>query len=530
MKPIIPDAALNQHIAVLGKTGSGKSSAMRVLVEGLLDQNKPVCIVDPKGDWWGLKSSASGKKEGYPIIIFGGEHADVPINAHSGSAIAELISTGNRPCIIDLGGWMVGERTRFFIDFASSLFRSTKGLRWLVIDECHNFVPQGKVLDPDAGKMLHWGNRLASEGRGKGIQIIAASQRPQKVHKDFLTSCETLIAMRVIHPLDRNAIKDWIDGCPDAEKGRQVLLSLASMPRGTGWVWSPEIGFGPKEIAFPMFRTYDSFKAPTGEEVKLKGWASIDLDDVKAKLSEVVAEAEANDPKLLKKRIADLERELAKPTELVMDANLLQREKALSFKSGEIIGWNMAIDNIVLPSKKEEIEQRITEVKREVVQVRKPLSYRQDNSTISLGERLILTAVAQHGGCSREHLTIISGYKRSSRDAYIQRLREKGYVTNDGTRINITPEGEMALGSSWEPLPVGRELQSHWLQKLPEGERKLFAIIVEKYPHSVPRDSLDDESGYKRSSRDAYLQRLKTRELIRVVGRGEVIASDHLFN
>jgi len=58
---------------------------------------------------------------------------------------------------------------------------------------------QGKVLDVDAGKMLHWSNRLASEGRGKGIALLAASQRPQKVHKDFLTSCETLIAMRVIH-------------------------------------------------------------------------------------------------------------------------------------------------------------------------------------------------------------------------------------------------------------------------------------------------------------------------------------------
>jgi hypothetical protein len=139
-----------------------------------------------KGDWWGLKSSADGKRAGYPVIIFGGEHADVPINALSGKHVAELVATGNRPFIIDLGGWMVGERTRFFIDFASTFFRHTRGPRHLAIDEVHNFAPQGKVHDPDAGKMLHWANRLASEGAGKGITLLSASQRPQKVHKDYL--------------------------------------------------------------------------------------------------------------------------------------------------------------------------------------------------------------------------------------------------------------------------------------------------------------------------------------------------------
>ena len=58
MTSSIPSAALNQHVIVLGKTRSGKSSVMRLFVEELLDQQKPVCIIDPKGDWWGLKSSA----------------------------------------------------------------------------------------------------------------------------------------------------------------------------------------------------------------------------------------------------------------------------------------------------------------------------------------------------------------------------------------------------------------------------------------------------------------------------------------
>lgn len=310
-----PKKVLSQHTVVLGKTRSGKSSTMRLMVEDLLDDKEPVCIIDPKGDWWGLKSSADGRKAGYEVVIFGGKHADVPINQHSGKVVGELVATGNRPCIIDLGGWMVGERTRFFIDFASTLFTRTHGHRWLCIDEAHNFAPQGKILDPDAGKMLHWANRLASEGAGKGIVLISASQRPQKVHKDYLTSHETLIAKRVIHPLDRGAMKDWIDGCGDPTKGKEVLDSLAGLQRSEGWVWSPEIDFGPKRVTFPMFSTYDSFAVQTGDvDRKLKGWASVDLDEVKSKLAAVVEEAKANDPKALHTEIARLKAELQKAT------------------------------------------------------------------------------------------------------------------------------------------------------------------------------------------------------------------------
>src|SRR5579862_90121 len=311
MSFILPTSVFDQHMIVLGKTRSGKSSAMRYMVEHLLEREKPVCIVDPKGDWWGLKSSATGKSAGFPLVIFGGEHADVALNPNSGKQVAELAATGNRPCIVDLGGWMPGDRTMFWIDFASTFFRMTTGRRWLVIDEVHNVCPKGKIMDPNAGKMLHWSNRLASEGLGKGLSLIAASQRPQKVHNDFLTSCETLIAMRVIHAADRQALKDWIDGCGDPEKGKDMLNTVALMKRGEGWAWSPEAEFGPEKIQFPMFSTYDSFKPQAANTpAKLKGWADVDLAEVRTKLESAVREAELNDPAKLRAKIAELQKEI----------------------------------------------------------------------------------------------------------------------------------------------------------------------------------------------------------------------------
>jgi hypothetical protein len=559
----IPDAALAQHTIILGKTRAGKSSVARGMVEHMLDDEKPVCIIDPKGDWWGLKSSADGKKPGYPVVIFGGAHADVPINAHAGSHVAELVATGNRPCIIDLGGWMVGERTRFYIDFASTLFRTTRGLRWLVIDECHNFAPQGKIMDPDAGKMLHWSNRLASEGLGKGLQIIAASQRPQKVHKDFVTSCETLIAMRVIHPLDRGAIKEWIDGCPDPAKGREVLADLAQMPRGTGWVWSPEIGFGPAKIAFPLFSTYDSFKPQHGDGVtKLKGWASVDLDEVRAKLGSVVQEAEANDPRRLRARIAELERDARKAPAADPDAIAKAERRGYGMGKidgygegvnavrGELVALNTAMtmfDNarqsfnsaMNTVEKWRQREPSATPAPHQRQQAPAPTSARAaarrpdlpSPTALSKAERLILTALAQYpDGRAHSQVAILTGYAGNGggfRNA-VSALRSAGRLAGDSNRLVITDNGMTALGP-FEPLPHGEALLEHWLRQLSKAESAALRAIVAAYPGSITTEACAATAGYEAGGggfRNA-LSRLRTLELI--AGRGDLRASESLF-
>lgn len=312
-----PEQVLHQHIATLGKTGAGKSSAMRVIAEHLLNQSRRVCIVDPKGDWWGLKSSADGKSAGYPVITFGNFKeelaTDVPINERSGKHVAELIATGNRPCILGFRGWMPGQLTKFWLEFAPALFNMNRGELYVIIDEVHNFAPKGKIMDPDSGKCLHWTNRIMSEGRGLGLTFFIASQRPQKVHNDTLDCCETLLAMRVAHPAARQSIKDWIDGNGDKEKGKEVLETLAQLKRGEAWIWSPENGFGPERAQFPMFETFDSFAPPQlQKKVNQAGWSEVNLDQVRERLAAVIAEQKANDPKELKAEVARLRLELAK--------------------------------------------------------------------------------------------------------------------------------------------------------------------------------------------------------------------------
>jgi len=123
-------------------------------------------------------------------------------------------------------------------------------------------------------------------------------------------------------------------------------------------------------------------------------------------------------------------------------------------------------------------------------------------------------------------LTVLTGYKRSSRDAYIQRLKERGLIYIDGDRVKDTDDGREALGSDFTPLPTGAALREHVLRTLPEGERKVLDILIQQYPDHVPRGAIEEATGYKRSSRDAYLQRLNARELVHITGGGATASAD----
>lgn len=560
----IPEAVLQQHVAVLGKTRSGKSSVMRGLVEGVLERGEPVCIVDPKGDWWGIKLSKDGKRPGYAVVIFGGEHADVPINAHAGAHVAELFATGNRPCLIDLGGWMVGERTRFWIDFASTLFKLSRGKRSLVVDEIHNFAPKGKIFDPEAGKALHWTNRLASEGLGRGLAMIFASQRPQKVHNDTLTSAETLIAMRVLHPSDRAAVSDWIKGCGDLELGAQVLASLAQMERGEGWVWSPEIGFGPQRVKFPMFKTYDSFRPQTAEDTQgLKGWAEVDLEDVKAKLASVVKEAQEKDPRLLQARIRELERarpaapsdaELAGARQEGAKQGYMDALRHFEFDLAKLERQALALHEGILARRMDtvlETEQQLSTVLRDQAQATRELTIHigkvaRDRSFVGSGavtakisagegsmskaERLVLTALAQYpAGRAKNQVALLAGYAVNGGgfNNAVSSLRTKGWITRDVV-MRATPEGLQALGA-FEPLPHGAALLEHWMKQLSKAERKCLEALAGAWPKKLSSAQVANLAGYQLGTGgfNNALSRLRTLELIS--GRAELKASDDFF-
>jgi hypothetical protein len=153
---------------------------------------------------------------------------------------------------------------------------------------------------------------------------------------------------------------------------------------------------------------------------------------------------------------------------------------------------------------------------------RAPSAGSNGHGTLPPGELATLTAALQYPGLDRKRLTVLTGYKRSSRDAYIVRLASKGLIEVAGNALHATEAGAAAL-PSFEPLPTGEDLVAYWQSRLPEGERRTLDVLIHAGGAEVVREVIDEATGYKRSSRDAYLVRLKARGWSSSPGAGRCV-------
>src|ERR1700689_3590670 len=138
----VPLDAVTNTFAILAKRGVGKTYTATVMAEEMLQAGQQVVVIDPVGVWWGLRSSADGKSPGFPIIVFGGEHADVPLEEGSGEVVAGAIIEHGFSAIIDLSLLRKAAQVRFMTTFAEALYRLNRKPLHVMCDEADAFCPQ----------------------------------------------------------------------------------------------------------------------------------------------------------------------------------------------------------------------------------------------------------------------------------------------------------------------------------------------------------------------------------------------------
>jgi uncharacterized protein len=284
----IPDAALDADIAILGKKGRGKTFTAKGLVERLLQMQRRVLVLDPLSVWWGLKSAADGKSAGFPIPVFGGPHADIPLHDAAGPIIAELIVSTGTSAVLDMGEMRKAEQARLVADLLDYLFTRNRDALWLVLEEADAFAPQQPM--GELTRVLGEVDRIARRGRNFGFRLISITQRPAKLNKDVLTQLSTLIAMGVTSPQDRDAVKAWVDGNADRDQARKVYDSLAKLPVGEGWIWAPDHDLLDR-VKFPPIRTLDTSKTPQAGDIRITApvLASADLAKITKQIQAIQA-------------------------------------------------------------------------------------------------------------------------------------------------------------------------------------------------------------------------------------------------
>jgi hypothetical protein len=551
----IPAAALDDRLGFVGMTGSGKTFGAGTCVERILAKRARVIIPDPLGVWWGLRQMADGQTPSpYEIVIFGGPHADLPITPHAGAIIGETVASMRESAIIDLSQFeTAAAERRFMLAFLDALYRRSTGEPvHLLFDEADLWAPE-RIVDKEgeATKLHGVMQTVVRRGRIKGLTSWLISQRPAALSKNVLSQVDGLVAFRLTASQDRKALGLWIEGQADREQGKAILGRLPEKKQGEAVVWLPARGIL-DDATFPLKLTYDSSRAPKRDEKKLAiDLRPLDVDALRGKLETVAKEAVENDPKRLKARIAELERALARKPEAPAAGPAVMRAavddaQVRGYAAGRRDGFEAMRKQAATQA--QGLRDAIAAVQDTDAPVppASPRAYRRaptprqsptlrtngaaTTEPLPRGERACLICAAQNDdGVTREQLTVVTGYKRSSRDAYIQRLRERGYVEHAGDRVVATDAGIAALGDAYEPLPTGPALQDYHLGRLPEGQRRVLEILLGAYPDAVERAVIDEATGYKRSSRDAYLHRLGARELVVPEGRGAVRASAILF-
>jgi hypothetical protein len=546
----LPAEAVTQTFAILAKRGVGKTYTASVMVEEMLKAKMHVVVCDPIGVWWGLRAAADGKGPGLPIVIAGGDHADIPITPQNGDLVANLVVDERISMVIDLSLFRKGEQTRFMTDFAETLYHRNRTALHLVLDEADAFAPQRPQKGQE--RMLGAMEDLVRRGRARGIGVTMITQRPASIHKDVLTQIEVLVALRLVAPQDRNAVDEWIKVHGEPGQREELMQSLPSLPIGTAWFWSPGWLDMFKRVEVRTRETLDTSSTPkAGQQAKeARIMAGVDLDKLREKMAHVIEKAEQDDPKALRRRIAELEREKAHPVVELREKEVRTEVPVFTNREAEFLEHLSGVLEQTGELMRRVINTATPPPTMMVSGGNRPLSPRSkvaledlgraavkhienepgSGGTLGKAERSILTVLAQYqNGRNVTQTALLAGYSSKGggfRNA-LGGLRSKGLIVGRDN-LTITSEGINALGD-YEPLPQGQALVDYWLGRLGKAERLIFAAVIDAYPSSLTIEEIAEKTGYAAAGggfRNA-LGKLRTLELVE--GRSDITVDGTIF-
>ena len=558
----LPLETVTARMALLAVSGAGKSNAMRVLAEAFFEASLPFVAIDPKGDWWGLRAGRDGKpKGGLDVAIFGGRHGDVPLEKSGGKLVADIIVDQRLSCILDLSLFeFESDRKAFLYDFGRRLYFRNQDPLHLFFEECDDYLPQKPMKDEL--KLLRVYENIVRRGRTKGLGITLISQRSAVVNKNVLTQAETLFALRTSAPQDIAAIESWMKyhGGDTA-----MLKTLAGLESGEAWVWSPhflkETG---RRFRFQLSRTFDSGATPTNrtKDAKRKPatLADIDVAALSKAMSETIERQAADDPRLLRQRIAELERQskakqsVAKPVVERVEVPVFSKEDraaverisqavervsattaALALKVSELAGRIKV--PAPLPAKRPQVELGAlgTPVpKRDPASKKATARERVEPASgiheLGKCERALMGVLLQHGPMPLDDVALIAHYAPGSGSVLnaASTLRKLDWVVGTNARLELShrvgrPE------SSADAYPIGSELADYWLKKITKAERGILEAVMRRYPDSIPLDEAATEANYATGSGSVLNAASRLRKRLLVEGGNSAMRVNSLL-
>lgn len=570
----LPASAVTQSFGILGKRGSGKTFTAGTFAEQMLAHGAQTIIFDTVGIWYGLRLRENGKTPAFDIPVLGGQHGDLDLQANMGSAIAVALVNSKSSAVIDMSSMTKGEWRKFMVDFVEKFFQlmvKDRSPVQLIFEEAQEFVPQN--CPPDSARMLGAMERMCKLGRNYGIGYTLISQRPQAVNKDVLNQTECLIFMQMTGPHERKAVQGWITDVA-GDDPESAIDMLPRLQQGEGIIWSPSWLQMRKQVKFNKKTTFDASATPVfGKKTKkAKQLKVLDTTALKKELQQFVEEAAANDPKLLKKRVDELQRELAKVVKVPVEVQV--RTEILKFDLGplkdklrevteavgpvleavkhanRLLGLVQQLETILriaeanpkavgVVNQQQRSTQSVPAPARPVVKT-PPRSVPRheppaDGVKLKAGARRMLAALTSsgEGKLTITQMATLANIAQSGGtfSSYMSSLRLGGYIIESGEDVTITPAGRNAIAGEEMDIPsTTDEIVSLWKTKLKAGARRMLDVLVANYPNSLTKEQLGTDAKVENSGGtfSSYVSSLNRNNLI-IKDGDNLKASDALF-
>lgn len=537
-----------------GIRGSGKSNTMSLVIEQLLDANIQVIVLDPVGIHFSIRLAPDGKHPSkYQIPVLGGPHGDMELLPTTGEVVGRALALSNDSCVLDISRMSRRGRIQFAAAFAEAFFEAKKenpAPTLIALEEGQFFMPQQIFKGEGQERMLGAFEELGEQGRNHGAGMLINTLRPQALNKVVTSLMDLVMSYRLTDVHAREAVRKWVQE-KGAEGREQLDNELPSLTTGNAFVWAPAAFEKPifGKFRFEKKTTYDAGATPLYARAKVK-MRPLDLDVLKQQMGEIVEQAKANDPRALKARIAELERELAKkapaaaPVKTVEKSVLRDKDVSRLEKLSDKL-WDA--EQAFIKALKEEnaeqidrVSQRQQAIVSEVGNLRtqlkdaqpprpqialngKPLQRVPDtgirydkpvkrasgassavlntDGTIALSRcaRSLLGVLAQRGTATDSQISALSGYRKTSSSFAngLSELRTKGLIDGSPDRRTITQAGREAAGEV-EALPKGRELLDYWLRRLSRAEATMLRVIYDA--GTISRADLAAQADYSITS------------------------------
>jgi hypothetical protein len=550
----------SQGNAILGIRDSGKSYTATYLAERMLDCGIPFTAFDPIGLWRFLR--VPGKGKGYPVVVAGGEHGDLPLTLASAPEIVRAAMREGVSLVLDLYSLELSKADwkRIVQQCVRVMLYENKGhgLRHVFIEEAAEFCPQR--VGPDQGQVYAEVEKLARMGGNALLGYTLINQRAEEVNKAVLELCDGMFLHRQKGRNSLVALGKWLD-VAGAKGGKDLVESLPELPQGECWAW-PAGTTVPVRIKVPAKSTFHPDRRAMRDGIATASQKAVDVgafvQQLSGSLAKHLEEAKANDPADLRRQLAEANRKLA------AGGAYLKADVDHAFNQGRTEGYqqgahdeferwkaklNVAAGDLriasgalsrldtILERRNDPAERPDAAPPRSAPQPVQPqrattTPRRVDPTPGGSGpQQRILDALAELEAigattAAREQVAFLAGYSHTNSKGFtngLGSLRSAGEIDYPQQgQVCLTDAGRAKANTKGVPL----------IGLLEGATARVLQPLIDAYPNSLPRDALAAAANYGHMNSKGFtnaLGRLRSLGFIDYPGPGQVVALPVLF-